>query len=108
MIDTKYRGYTIYVGENAEENDAIVQQSAPSDIWAHISEYPSAHGVICNPSGTKVPHTVIKRVCCIIKTKSNKCKSMKNLKFDICKIIDVKPTDTSGMVTISNVKNITI
>ena len=37
MIEVNYRGYTIYVGENAKENDEIIQKSNPNDIWAHIS-----------------------------------------------------------------------
>ena len=108
MIETIYRNYTLYIGENKEENDALVRQSDPNDIWAHISNYPSAHGVIRNPSGKKVPNTIIKRVCCIIKSKSNKCKSIKSLQFDICKICDVTLTDKVGMVTVNNIKNIYI
>ena len=109
MIETTYRGYTIYIGENAKENDTLVRESAPSDIWANISDYPSAHGVILNPSGKRVANTVLKRVCCIIKSKSNRCKSMHNLQFDICKISDITPSDdTLGLVTISNAKTIVI
>tara|TARA_B100000902_G_scaffold114274_1_gene115346 strand:- start:1671 stop:2000 length:330 start_codon:yes stop_codon:yes gene_type:complete len=109
MIETTYRNYTLYIGENAKENDTLVRQSTPSDIWAHISDYPSAHGIILNPSGKKVPNAILKRVCCIIKSKSNKCKSMNNLQFDICKISDVIPSDdTPGLVTITNAKNIVI
>ena len=108
MIEVNYRGYTIYVGENAKENDEIIQKSSPNDIWAHISNFPSAHGVICNPSEKRVPQTILKRVCCIIKSKSSKCKSMNQLGFDICKIKDVERTNTPGLVNISNVKNIII
>ena len=53
MIEALYRNYTLYIGENKEENDALVRQSDPNDIWAHISNYPSAHGVIRNPSERK-------------------------------------------------------
>ena len=109
MIETIYRNYTLYIGETKEENDALVRQSDPNDIWAHISDYPSAHGVILNPSGKRVANTVLKRVCCIIKSKSNRCKSMHNLQFDICKISDITPSDdTLGLVTISNAKTIVI
>jgi predicted ribosome quality control (RQC) complex YloA/Tae2 family protein len=98
MKEILYEGYTIYVGENANENQELVVNGNPNDYWAHISGYPSAHAVICNPNGDRVHNKVIKRACCIIKSSNNKCKSISKLQFDVCRISNINTTDTPGLV----------
>ena len=72
----------------------------PNDWWAHIRYFPSAHAIIRNPSGKRIPRAVIKRACCVIKSRSNQCKSVKGLEFDVTRIQNVTPTDTPGLVTL--------
>ena len=83
MKEISYGGYTIILGENAEENQHLVLNSNANDYWAHISDHPSAHAIICNPSGSRVNIKIIKRACCLIKSASNKCKSISKLQFDV-------------------------
>jgi len=108
MIEILYENYSICIGENAIENDSLVKNSNDDDVWVHISDYPSAHGIIQNPSGKRVPKKIIKRVCCLIKSKNNRCKSMKDLQFDICPIKNVTSTNIPGRVTIKDPKLISI
>ena len=109
MKEVSYEGYTILIGENADENQQLVLNSDANDYWAHISGYSSAHAVIRNPTGTKVHNKVIKRACCIIKSASNKCKSISKLQFDVCRISNLITTDTPGLVElIESPKKITI
>ena len=108
MIEQEYEGYNIKIGTNANENDQLVKQSNPEDTWVHISEYPSAHGVIRNEKKGKMPKKVIKRACCLIKSKSRRCKSMKDLMFDVCLVKNVEMTDTPGLVSVRNVKHVYI
>ena len=67
MKEFSYEGYTIILGENAEENQHLVLNSDANDYWAHISNHPSAHAVICNPSGSRVDIKIIKRACFLSK-----------------------------------------
>ena len=39
-------GFTILVGRNNLQNDRLVKNSAPNDIWLHAQKYHSAHVVI--------------------------------------------------------------
>ena len=100
MITFSHQDYEVLIGENKEENDSLVRESDDKDYWIHISEYPSAHGVIRNPSKKRVPLQVIKRVCVFIKERSSKCKSMKKLLFDVARIEHVKPTEKVGQVSV--------
>lgn len=100
MKQVSYEGYIIMIGENANENQLLVLNSNANDYWAHISGYPSAHAVIRNPSGSRVHNKIIKRACCIIKSTSNKCKSIPRLQFDVCRISNLVTTDTPGLVEV--------
>ena len=100
MITLTHQSYEILIGENKEENDCLVKTSAPDDYWIHVADYSSAHGVILNPSGKRIPLTVIKKVCLAIKQKSNKCKSIQKLKFDVTKIKHLTPTTNTGEVIV--------
>ena len=109
MIEIEYEGYKIIIGENQKENDTLVKTSDPDDYWVHISGYSSAHGIIKNPNKERMDIKPIKRACLLIKSKSTKCKSIKNLQFDVAKIKNVMPTDIEGQVIISELsKKITI
>ena len=109
MLEVEFEGYMIIIGENQKENDTLVKTSDPDDYWVHISGYSSAHGIIKNPNKERMDIKPIKRACLLIKSKSAKCKSIKNLQFDVAKIKNVIPTDIAGQVTITELcKKITI
>ena len=109
MLEIQFEGYTILIGENQKENDILVKTSDPDDYWVHISGYSSAHGIIKNPNKERMNIKPIKRACLLIKSKSTKCKSIKNLHFDVAKIKNVIPTDIAGQVNIIELcKKITI
>ena len=111
MIEHVFDNCIIKVGENAIENQALLESSNLNDLWVHISNYPSAHAVISMKNDTcrKKTRKLIKRACCIVKSKSSKCKSMNKVLFDICKVQDLTLTDIPGKVIIhDNYRNITI
>ena len=41
-----YGGYTILIGRNNRQNDELVRNSSPNDVWLHTREIPGAHVVI--------------------------------------------------------------
>lgn len=109
MKEITYEGYTIFIGDNEDDNQTLVLNSDPDDYWTHVSGFPSAHGVIRNPSGARVPGKVVKRACCLIKSASNKCKSIPKLQFDVCRISNLITSDKPGLVTLaSEPKHVTI
>jgi predicted ribosome quality control (RQC) complex YloA/Tae2 family protein len=109
MIETRMDEFTILVGSNSKENDTLVRESNPEDYWIHISDFPSAHAIVKVQSAGKFPLKPIKQACVMIKQRSNKCKSMRKLKFDITRIKNIEPTDVLGQVIVQKVlRNISI
>ena len=101
--------FTILVGSNSRENDTLVRESDPEDYWVHISDFPSAHAIVKVHVTGKFPLKPIKQACLMVKQKSNRCKSMRKLKFDITKIKHIEPTDVPGQVTVQKIlRNINI
>jgi len=39
-------GYTVLVGRNSRQNDALVRRASPDDLWMHARERPGSHVVI--------------------------------------------------------------
>ncbi len=52
-------GYTIQVGKNARQNDAILRAARPEDIWLHARGVPGSHVVIRRHGSADVPRDVI-------------------------------------------------
>lgn len=107
MIEQELNGYCIRVGENQHENDKLIRSSNPEDVWAHVSGKPSAHTVISNPSGKKVPRLILKRACCLVKSRSSS-KSDKNVVFDVTRVKNIIFSDVPGLVSIACASQITI
>ena len=106
MLNLEHLTYKIDIGQNKTENDTLVRTASPQDYWVHISDYPSAHGIIRNPDNIRIPNKVVKFCCAQIKMKNKKLCTTKKLKFDCARIKDVHTTQVPGTVTLSNHKNI--
>jgi len=52
MIEGQFRGY-IRIGKN--KNDKLITKASPEDYWLHLSNVPSPHCIIINPSGKRNP-----------------------------------------------------
>ena len=61
MLEQTFKGYTILIGQNAEENDTLVKNSNLDDYWLHLSDYPSPHVIIQNPTNKRINHKIIKQ-----------------------------------------------
>jgi len=108
MLEFEHEGYTIRIGQNQQENADLVESSDPDDIWIHVANGPSAHGVISNPTGKKVNPKVIKRICCLMKSGSEKYKRVNKLEFSVTKIKNLQPTDNVASFIVSECKTVTI
>ena len=111
-IDCIKSNVAFKIGGNANENTQLVLDSAPTDIWFHVAEYPSAHVV------AKIPDTLInepnKILLPIITQGAVICKqvskyaSKRKLQIIYTKIINVHPTDILGTVSLTTSKDIII
>ncbi|HAF69888.1 MAG: Putative RNA-binding protein, snRNP like protein [Acetothermia bacterium 64_32] len=50
--------FTVLVGRSAEENDRLVRQASPNDLWLHARGVPGAH-VLLRTGGRRVPEEVL-------------------------------------------------
>jgi len=100
--------YTIYCGKDAKNNDELLDECEPEDIWFHVANQSSGHVVLKNEEKStvkKVPRQVIKRCACICKASiraSGKCEIIYTERKNITK------TSTLGRVVTENVKTITV
>lgn len=51
-------GFRIFAGRNNVQNDRLLREAAPTDIWLHTQKYHSSH-VIVRTEGRKVPDGVL-------------------------------------------------
>lgn len=52
-------GYTVQVGKNARQNDALLRTARPDDLWLHARGVPGSHVVIRRHGLGDVPRAVI-------------------------------------------------
>ena len=102
-------------GTNAQENFNIIAQADPSDIWFHVSDYPSAHIIArlslypkkINRSDKKLMLSIIKQGAVLCKQIS-KYASISKLSITYAQISNIALTQTLGTVNVSLGKNIII
>ena len=97
------------IGDNAEENFAIIDSSTPNDIWFHIDNCPSAHVVATIPEkmARKNLNSIIRRGALICKQYS-KYNKMKDVNIVYAKISSVVKTEMIGKVELLESKTIII
>ena len=108
MIEVEYKGYIIRIGNTQDENDMLVKTSDSDDYWAHANDHPSAHAIILNPTKQRIKSKIIKRACCLIKSNTNKLKSIQNVDFCYTRIKNITPTEIPGQVTLGGHSILTI
>jgi predicted ribosome quality control (RQC) complex YloA/Tae2 family protein len=102
--------YKISIGQNAQDNWNLIDNSSPNEFWFHTSNYPSSHVVVSNTNSiniSKLPKQVITRCACICKANS-KAKSLKKIEIIYTEVSNLTKTEIVGQVISSNVKSIII
>lgn len=93
-------GYTIQVGANQDENDALIKKAPQHAMWFHLKDFPSAHAVVVNTAkaGT-YDADVIKRAATLVKERASVgVRSLKNVGVNYLIIKCVRRTETPGKV----------
>jgi predicted ribosome quality control (RQC) complex YloA/Tae2 family protein len=92
--------YTIQVGANQSENDALVKRAPQHAMWFHLKDFPSAHAVVVN---TAKPGTynadVIHRSATLVKERAAPgVRSLQNVGVNYLPAKHVRRTETPGKV----------
>jgi predicted ribosome quality control (RQC) complex YloA/Tae2 family protein len=92
--------YTIQVGANQSENDALVKRAPQHAMWFHLKDFTSAHAVVVN---TAKPGTydanVIHRAATLVKDRAAPgVRSLQNVGVNYLPAKHVRRTETPGKV----------
>jgi predicted ribosome quality control (RQC) complex YloA/Tae2 family protein len=102
MIEEQFRGYIIQVGKNENENDELISKASPEDYWLHLSDVPSPHCIILNPSKKRIHNKVVKHAAYLTK-KHSKYANIPKIKIDVTRIKFIEKTNKKGLVTVTNI-----
>jgi predicted ribosome quality control (RQC) complex YloA/Tae2 family protein len=96
--------YNIKIGRSATENTELVKNANKSDIWFHLSDYPSCHVILeCIINLNQVPRQVISRCAYLCKMHS---KTTHKIKVIYTQIENVQTTRIPGQVVTTNCKTL--
>jgi predicted ribosome quality control (RQC) complex YloA/Tae2 family protein len=102
--------YIIKIGNNAEDNWKVIDDSDELDIWFHLDEYPSAHIVL--KTNKKELNTINKQILfkcaseCRNRTNIKDIKKDKKIKVIYTEIKNIKKGNDIGSVYSKNTKSI--
>lgn len=105
--DTSFPNNKIKIGENAVENDKLVQEAKDNHLWFHLANLPSCHLILeCdkNNVATNVTNDMIKYCATLVKN-NTKYKNFSRLKVNYTEIRNVKRTHEPGKVIIKGKVN---
>lgn len=92
---------TYTIGQNAEDNDAIIDAASPNDLWFHVDNKPSCHiiaSVPDNVSRADIGYIINQGV---VLCKKHSYPSEKKLPILYTRIKNIKKTNIPGRVFIS-------
>jgi len=92
--------YTIQVGANQAENDALIKKAPQHAMWFHLKDFPSAHAVVVNTAKAGVIDTdVIKRAATLVKERAAPgIRALQNVGVNYLPAKYVRRTETPGKV----------
>lgn len=94
-----FNEFTFKLGNNANENNQLLNIASQNDIWFHLNDHPSPHGILFTNNQIPNKNTIIS--CASEIKKYSKLKSQKNTKIIFTKRKYIKKTSTPGSVIIS-------
>lgn len=98
---------TIYLGQSAEENWKLIDQSNQNDLWFHLADHPSSHVVINIPEKTKISNNTIKYAAVLCKEHS-KLSNLKKVTVIYTNIKNVSKADKPGSVYTKKITKIIV
>ena len=96
-----YENFNIKIGRNDEENDKIIKEGSQNDLWFHIKNNPSPHGIIHCDTIEEPSKDVIYKTAELVKSFS-KYKDLSKITIIYTKLKNIKRTNILGSVIIKN------
>ena len=108
LFEHKSVEYIIQIGQTKYDNFDLIDESANTDIWFHVSNIPSCHVILkTNEKINVIPQQVIKRCAYLCKINS-KAKTQSKCVVSYTTIDNVKKTDIIGQVQVKNCKRVSV
>lgn len=91
---------TYTIGQNAADNDAIIDAAGPNDIWFHVDNKPSCHIIATVPDG--ISRSDIKYIVNqgVVLCKQHSYPSEKKLPILFTRVKNIQKTSKPGQVFI--------
>lgn len=90
--------YTIQVGANQAENDALIKKAPQHAMWFHLKDFPSAHAVVVTTAKT-YDTDVIRRAATLVKERAAPgVRNLQNVGVNYLPAKYVRRTETPGKV----------
>lgn len=92
--------YTIQLGANQGDNDALIKKAPQHAMWFHLKDFPSAHAIVINTvkAGT-YNADVIRHVASLVKERASVgVRNLKTVSVNYLTIKSVRRTETLGKV----------
>jgi predicted ribosome quality control (RQC) complex YloA/Tae2 family protein len=91
---------TYTIGQNASDNDAIIDAAGPNDIWFHVNNKPSCHVIATVPDD--INRSDIKYIVSqgVVLCKKNSYPSEKKLPILFTRVKNIQKTNKPGQVFI--------
>ena len=87
------------IGQNANDNDFIINQGKQTDIWFHLANLPSCHVIISCDKKYPITKQMI-YYCALLVKQNTKYKNIKKVCINYTELKNVKRTKISGKVMI--------
>jgi len=98
--------HVLLIGQNCRENDTIVSQGNPDDIWFHLDNISSPHFVLQVNNTHVIPKEYLYQIALLFKDFKSNLPS--RYKVIYTELKNVKKTKTLGTVITTNTKVITV
>ncbi len=101
----EFDGIRVLAGRNNLQNDALLRQCSPDDIWLHAERYHSCH-VVIRCGGRAVPEEVLLRAAAVCALYSDGRGEKLPVAYCPLKFVKKPPHSKAGFVIYSNYKTV--
>jgi len=102
-------GFTIVVGRSAAENDRLLREAAPEDLWLHAKGFAGSHVIIKRGGRREIPRAVVQRAARLA-ARHSKARDERRVEVIVTKAKHVrKPRSaTPGLVNVLKSDTLTV
>lgn len=101
FIHETNKEYTVSIGKNQKDNDLIIKNAHPNDLWFHLQNISSPH-IVLHTQGDSIPKRYISQIIHLFPLHKSGLGSRFNVIYT--EIKNIKLTNTPGTVIPSRIK----